>query len=344
MRPSDVLFAQQIEIVKRLHKEFSEISVLSIMNCPETSGLDDKIPMRSANWQASNHLIKNLFSFLSCFFVLLIKFRPTIVFCHMCEAQAALISIPCRIFRIPLFLWYAHISRPIPLVICEIFATRIFTSTKGSYPRLTSKVLPIGQSVDENFFLQRPKVSKLQKGLSVGRLDPSKRISHIISEIDNLRRTYGDISLDCFGAPSNVSNKKWWEDERKRIIEKYNWAKLSFKGTAHRRQLPQIYGSHDFFVHAFVGSLDKTLIEATLSGLPVFTDNDEYAEVFGYWNTSNTKTSIHQQFIYFLTLNSETRLKELERRQLICIENHSAKQWISKVTAELHKTVKVHEK
>ena len=85
-----------------------------------------------------------------------------------------------------------------------------------------------------------------------------------------------------------------------------------------------------------MGSLDKTLIEATLSGLPVVTTNPEYLENFGSWIGSDG-SSLKEEFLALLTYTRDELANELKRRRDIAANHHSLENWAKQVNQLLNK-------
>jgi hypothetical protein len=98
-----------------------------------------------------------------------------------------------------------------------------------------------------------------------------------------------------------------------------------------------VLSSFDFFIHAFEGSLDKTLIEATLSGIPVITSNLEYSKDFGSW-TGATTLNLVDEYLAITTLTDFEISRELERRYAVAASKHSLTQWTDRLVSHLLST------
>ena len=114
----------------------------------------------------------------------------------------------------------------------------------------------------------------------------------------------------------------------------YNWIK--FTKSINRQEVPHFLNRKDCFIHAFQGSLDKTLIESTLCMLPVVTINSEYIKIFGSWSEKKSIT-LSQEIEHLFNLSDEAINKELQRRFDIAYSNHSLDQWVSKLLKILGK-------
>ena len=90
----------------------------------------------------------------------------------------------------------------------------------------------------------------------------------------------------------------------------------------------------DFFLHAYRGSLDKALLEATCHGLPVVTLNKEFIEIFGKWGRTN-ELSLESEFLALSNLDNVARNAEIERRANIVVREHSLDHWTERMVTIL---------
>ena len=98
----------------------------------------------------------------------------------------------------------------------------------------------------------------------------------------------------------------------------------------------------DLVIHSFRGSLDKSLVEATMSGITVITRNDAYLKAFGGLNgefeVDNAAQAYLQSQIYCWKNLSDHELLLLAKRRLdIALSSHSINEWIEKLTSELRR-------
>ena len=111
---------------------------------------------------------------------------------------------------------------------------------------------------------------------------------------------------------------------------------LSFKSSIPRSKVPKILNDNDVFIHAYLGSLDKTLIEATFIGLPVITLNVEYQREFGAWNElENVQVTLGDQVQYLKSLPQNELALKLKSRKEIAFERHSLEKWVEKLVLVL---------
>ena len=109
-------------------------------------------------------------------------------------------------------------------------------------------------------------------------------------------------------------------------FEKLRW--LSFQENLKRSEIPKCLLKYDIFIHAFRGSLDKSLIEATFTRMPVVTVNLEYLSIFGSWSkNSNSEVTLETEVSALLGLTNDQIWKECERRSVIALAGHSLENW-----------------
>jgi galactokinase/mevalonate kinase-like predicted kinase len=105
-----------------------------------------------------------------------------------------------------------------------------------------------------------------------------------------------------------------------------------------RESIPLLLSEHDCFIHACDAAIDKVILEATISKLPVITINQEYLKEFGSWQSS--------AYVSFLKLEDEIKsiinfseadlVKEVERRYLLAIEKHALSGWVDRLLKILY--------
>lgn len=335
MDKNDPVLSQQAQVVARLVSHYSKVTVLT-----GRVGLYEKHPnltVINSNWIPGKSVTNGL-RFLYKAVPILIRQRPEVIFSHMTDVQSFLISIISFLLGIKHFLWYAHKSKSVYLRLNHAMLDGIITSTPGSCPIIGSKIYPIGQAVDEKQFPIRNLGSmNLDKLVHIGRFDRSKNVALIISEVEFARSIFPELSLTLIGSPSNLEEAKYAKavlfDSKNAVLD--GW--LNFESAISRSKAPKILFKNDMFIHAYQGSLDKTLVEATMAGLPVVTVNLEYFAEFGVWSGKDeSKTSLAKQIQYLKSLPPEKLASELMYRREIAVENHSLEKWIEKLVVILN--------
>ncbi len=326
------VFAHQLDSALRLSKQFSNTTVITAYKPNSIPDLPQNMRVISTNWMPGKP-VRNIFNFYRIAIPLILRKRihsgRLSVFSHMTDTQSALISPLTKFCRIKHILWYAHTSLPLQLRIAALFVDNIVTSTKGSCPALKADVQPLGQAIDPSLFPFKPKgSSKLSRGVHVGRLDRSKNLEEIIITCKSIREMGHPISFTQVGSPSNSLNESFSDELRSKYESDIKSGWLKFVQNIPRFRLQETFLEMDFFIHAFRGSLDKALLEASCSGLPVVTVNSEYIEIFGCWGEIQS-LSLEEEFLALSKLTALEREAELERRAGIIVQEHSLDHWVS---------------
>jgi glycosyltransferase involved in cell wall biosynthesis len=252
----------------------------------------------------------------------------------MTSTHSAFISPITKLLRLKHYLWYAHASNGVYLRVSKLLTNGIITSTPGSCPLVGEKIYPIGQSIDKNKFQKQQQTHYPIKNLiHTGRLDPSKNIDLIIEGVESLRKNYSELTLEIVGSPSSDLYKQYSQD----LISKFSshlynsW--LKFTPYIPREDLPKLLRDKDGFIHSFQGSLDKTLVEATFSGLPVVTINREYLNIFGSWESSHTydDLTLENEALVLFKMSEDEIKREVDRRYALAVSQHEVTGWVDRL-------------
>lgn len=333
------IFPHQIAVVKKLAKHFESISVITNQSSTFPENLPANIKIFEVDWK-ENHPFSNSLNFFLTFIKVLRINRPLAIFSHMTEVQSALISPLARFVKIPHILWYAHKSRSKFLVWNSLWITKILTSTRASCPLKSSKVVAIGQGVDASLFSAKARIihPRRNRWISVGRIDPSKKTHLLIDIFLEQMRNDSSAKLTIVGSPSSSSTAYLHSILNQLQDESYNCS-ITFVGALHQKQIVDEFYEHDLFIHAFQGSLDKVLVEATLSGIPVITCNHEYLKDFG---TISDITSDYPDYsllkleLSFFRATSDFDLQKISKKRLdFASHNHSLETWIARLVKEI---------
>lgn len=323
------VFAHQIEVVRHFSDKFQKVYVITASKGSDP--LPENVELIESKWIQGQH-VTNSIRLISKFMRIYIQDRNIVVFSHMTEVQSALISPLTKIARIKHIVWYAHASRSLAMSINQFLLDLIVTSTAGSCPYTGKKVKIVGQAIDDKLFkyFNRNKTAK-NKFVHIGRTDPSKKIEKLIQAVENLNDGGFDSTLAIVGKPSTPLFNSYRESliiSRDKLKDP---SRVIFCEPVERKFLPEYLNYFDFFIHAFEGSLDKTLVEATLCGIPVLTLNQEYRSNFGQWSKI-ANSSIEEEFLALIGLNHEYLTSELKRRRKIAVDQHSLSGWVEKIT------------
>ena len=333
MDSRNMVFSHQLQTVAALATYFETIDVFS----PQTS--DDLIPqnvtVHKLRW-VTNSPIRNSFRILRTLYPFLIRNRKSIVFSHMTDVHAALISPLTWFLNMRHVLWYAHAKSSLYLTWSSFFVDKIVSSTYGSCTLKVNrtKISYINQGISSlDFPFSKPIRESLFKLFYYGRLDQSKNIHSLIEVIEILNRQNLDYSLDIFGDSAKSESSTYLDRLKKRVLRE-NMHNIRFHQSILRKEIPAISKNFDLFINLFSGSLDKTLIEATFMGFPVITWNQEFCREFGTWSGKPPAEDLQFILNEISALHSKSFVEiqtEISRRLNCALKSHSFDIWIGKL-------------
>lgn len=325
------LLAQQLKIVKELANHFSMVYVIT-----GSIGVFTPIPnvkVWCVRWNRSPRIISlgliyfYLFRYLIC--------SRGIVFTHMNDAFAALVAPILWITRTRHYLWYAHQNKSLFIRLAKTFLDGILSSTPGSCPYSGPRVYFIGQGIDFRDFprIERHSPMPLNKGFHYGRFDPSKRIEVLFEEARMIRMENEAFTFCQIGGPSSDLYDNYFNAVKSTYrSEIANFIHIT--PFQQRDKLAQIIKSFDIFLHAYTGSLDKTLVETTLLEIPILTENEEYLNLFGVWKSSLSRRISDQYFALSSMRESEIKA-ELKKRRDYMVQHYSLTAWTHRLVEVL---------
>jgi glycosyltransferase involved in cell wall biosynthesis len=268
------LLSHQIKLVNALSPQFINITVITSQVSKKIL-LPNNVQVLNVNWKNKQNF-RNAIRFYKLTLPVLFRKRNAVVFSHMTETYSLLIGPFTTLLKLKHILWYAHKSKSWKLRLAYPFISIILTSTAGSCPIKSKKVFCIGQGIQTEIFSPKQPPHELTHFVHVGRFDKSKRIDVLIDALVEMRKSNPQLTLELIGETADKESIIWAEKVRIGNQENLDKGWLKFSGNIPRERLPRILHKKDIFIHAFIGSLDKTLIEATLTKLPVLTENIEY--------------------------------------------------------------------
>jgi len=345
MNQNHPLFAHQWSIVERLAASCETVNVISILDSGLTQAPKDNVKLYFTSWQPGSKISSSI-RFLRVFFRIYKQAKPQLVFSHMTDAPAALVAWYLWTKRTPHYLWYAHAKFSKYLLVSLPFITKAISSTSGSFPLKTNRVIFLGQAVNADKFVAKDlrSLPNSLRVLTISRLDPSKQIDNLCKFYLRFRAVFQFSELCLVGSAThnNVYYEKYLRQTYAQSDGKHD-SNISFIGSLNSDSIVSLLKDFDLFIHAFKGSLDKVLVEATMVGIPVISLNHEYFLEFGSWS-GNQPSSNHDDFfcqeMEALKSLSSTRLRvELQRRSDLAKQKHSLDQWTLKLIGVFQKQV-----
>ena len=329
MDPEDPLLSHQLEIADSLAHNFRKVTVIT----GGVGNLQPRTQMQILNtdWRPGRKIV-SIFRLLRISIPIILKGEFDSVFFHMTDLQCAILSPFVRIRGKKQILWYAHAKKSRYLRWATFWIDSIVTSTGGSCPISGKKVSVIGQAIDSEKFTEIPfNRLDLNNLIHIGRFDRSKNIEVLIEQSRVLRQEFKSLTLCIIGTPANQESRSWSATLVKSLEYEVSEGWLTFSNSIPRHEIRSVMENHGCFFHGYLGSLDKTLIEATLLGVPVVSINPEYLSIFGQWSSSKTPNLV-DEYRSLRRLSLKEICEEIRRRRELALQNHSMKSWIRQLS------------
>lgn len=214
------------------------------------------------------------------------------VFIHMNQQYAILGAPFWKLFNKKIGLWYAHGHVPASLKIAEKLVDIIFTSTKSGCRLVSRKIKIVGQGIDLSKFKVESlsagetgsnlKVGNRNKIISIGRISPSKDYGTLIKAVEILKNKGVALTVEIIGGPAVEADKKYLFELREMAKAKNLDEIINFVGPVANKDIVGYLESAGLFVNmGLTGSLDKAILEAMATGIPILSCNESFKEVLG---------------------------------------------------------------
>ena len=338
MSSKSLVFSHQREVVLGLSQFFEKIEVFTTETSSES--LPNNIKVSLIPWKTHSPL-RNLVTIIKLLYPKLLKDRTSVLFTHMTDIHAAIVAPLTWLIQMRHILWYAHAKNSRYLIWASFFVSKVVSSTPGSCNLIANKkkVLYINQGISSTNFPYHPRSGKrLRKIMYYGRLDPSKNIHLFPNLIYELNLSQNKYKLAVFGQPTNKEAEQYLMSITSLQRVKSQELPIAFNGPIERVLITDTAEKYGIFLNLFSGSLDKTLIEATLMGMPVVTWNREYCSQFGTWSGTTVSEDLEfviQEFRSIDSLNAIKLNKEINRRLHLAIRSHVFEGWIDRLVGVL---------
>ena len=331
MDEEDQLLSHQVEIVNLIAREFDHISVLT--GRIGKVAVSSNVTLKSYNWVRGKK-IRNVFNLIKSYILITKNNDITIVFSHMTFTQSLIILPLTKFQRVKHYLWYAHKSKNMYLQFSSRFFDGLITSTRDSCPVKNGKVYPIGQTINSDKFTPKNLIDyPIMKLVHIGRFDPIKNVSEIIRAVEESRVLFPNLTLDIIGSASSISSAKYEHEVKSQFEHSVTQGWLKFFPGVPRYEIPNLLEKSHAFIHSCNAALDKVILEANLSNVPVITSNEEFIISFGSWRENTSVKSI--DLLDELNAALNTPKSELEKivnqRYQETLANHELKGWATRL-------------
>ena len=331
MDEEDQLLSHQAEIVNLIAREYDHVSVLTGRIGKVT--IPSNVTLKSYNWVRGKK-IKNIFNLIKSYILIRRSNDITVVFSHMTFMQSLIILPLTKLQRVRHYLWYAHKSKNIYLQLSARFFDGLITSTRDSCPVRNGKIYPIGQTINSDKFTPKNLIDfPIIKLVHIGRFDPIKNISEIIGVVEKSRVYFPNLTLDIIGSASSISSTKYEQEVKSQFVHSVTQGWLKFFPGVPREEIPYILEKSHAFIHSCNAALDKVILEANLSNVPVITSNEEFIKSFGSWTENTNLIDIN----LLDELNAALKTPKLELEKIVnqryqeTLANHELKGWTTRL-------------
>ena len=283
--------------------------------------LPPNVTIHSLGKEKGGHRIKYLW-LLTCLLWQL-RHKYDNVFVHMNQIYVVLAGWYWRLSGKLVGLWYAHGSASMSLRMAAWWAHYIFSSTHFGFPltgrSINQKVIVTGQGIDIHLFSPQVKAKDIDL-LTISRLSPTKDLESVLLVLKKLQ-TDSVVRLTIIGAAAQRSDQEYVEKLKEQAASLGLVNLIDWEGPVANDKLPDYLQRAKVFVHASrTGSLDKTLLEPLLIGVPVVTLAAGARSLpLGNWQV----TEIDEMTQVISGLLQRQPAKKIKQLQDFVINNHS---------------------
>jgi len=243
--------------------------------------------------------------------------KEYLVFHHMSPRTAVFPGLLFMFFGIPQGLWYSHSSRPFSLRLSARIVDVIFSSEENSLPLSVQNAHFVGHGISLKRFGTNQSIDSRNNAiLFIGRISPIKNLTNLINEVALLGKRLPIVLI------GPQSDKKYIEYLRD--CASTHKVSLKIKGSVNYSEVHSVMKQFKYFYSGMKNSVDKSALEAAMSGCLVLTTDLGTQELSGMkqaWElfVSDDVTNIHNQIEHLESLGAReiNSLQEIVRNQSI---------------------------
>ena len=141
------------------------------------------------------------------------------------------------------------------------------------------------------------------------------------------------MTLDIIGSASSVSSTKYEQEVKSQFSHSVNQGWLKFFPGVPREEIPYLLEKSHAFIHSCNAALDKVILEANLSNVPVITSNEEFIKSFGSWteNTNLKDTNLLNELNAALNTSKPELEKIVNQRYQETMVHHELRGWTTRL-------------
>ena len=256
------------------------------------------------------------------------------IFIHMGGPYAINLFIFKIILGLKVYQWWAHpvigLSTRIGFYLT---INKLFTCTENSFPINSNKKCVIGHGVNISRFPLRKQLKPFKKSLvTASRLTYRKNIHKMINLVDYMNNIYAEeIKLTIYGSPLNRKDVLY----QKYLINLINESKLNhvieILPAVDHKDLHSVYEDHNIYLNFSETALDKAVLEAMSTGIPVLSCNECLYEIFSdknmldlmYFDRKLDINLLAEKVNKLINLENEDLMKIIVKSHNLIKKNHS---------------------
>lgn len=241
------------------------------------------------------------------------------VFVHMAPIYAILASPFAWWYRKPVILWYVHKHVDLKLRIAEKLVSAVASTSPESFRLPSRKVLFLGHGIDVDLFALPATAPAGFAMLTAGRLSRLKRIDILLQAVSAASNQLpSDWRFNIVGSPITADDVRY-QHELTDLAQSLGIADhVSFAGGVPHSQMPAHYQSAHLFLHASAtGSIDKAVLEAMSTGLPLITSSEAFRSILPeeYIVKTASVESFASMIVGLETQGRDIRLRNIVREK-----------------------------
>ena len=220
------------------------------------------------------------------------------------------------------------------LKLSSVLVNNIFTAHQDGLPIKSDKVIVTGHGISLDVFNFNKKEEKTDSFclLTVGRVAESKNLLFLVKFAIILQQKLGKpVKFVIVGEPYLEDDKAYLAKLKQYLQEKKEENMVEFVGKVAHKDLPEYHKKADIFLNAGrTGGVDKAVLEAVASGVPVITSN------FTFKNLLPSECIFKDEDTQDLT-NKVMNYKNIDTQKIrnIVLENHNLKNTVKKILEKI---------
>ena len=294
-----------IDWISEFSKSFDRVKVFSTK--VGTYKFQDNVEIRELGGGSSKKRFIALMRLFKTFLNVFSERENAVVFHHQSPRTSLFPGLLFRLIGVPQILWYSHSAIPISLKFGARIVNGVVSSEPNSISLKSNRIQYIGHGISPLRFNREIRESRIENEiLYVGRIDPIKHLEEIINSV----ALSGEMLAVRLVGPTSYSN---YGNKLKVLAARLN-IPLEIQSFIEYSQVPNLFSRYSFVYSGMRNSVDKTSLEATMSGCLVITTDEGTLQLSGMreaWLQFHNQipNDLSSQIRVLKSLNPEIRKK-----------------------------------